>query len=149
MTHNSTTFTITFSKSSECQFQVTKSEIYQKKKKNVSKCSYIIKKQHITPPPSQLPFPRVLSVNSKSPSLQVSKHSYIIKKQYTTPPPSQLPFPSPKSTKKKKKNVSKRSYIINKQYTTPPPSQLPFPRVLGINSKSPSPKSTKKKKKND
>ena len=69
-------------------------------KKNVSKRSYIIRKQHITPPPSQIPIPRVLGVNSKSPSL--------------------------KSTKKKKKNVSIRSYTIRKQHTTPPPSQIPI-----------------------
>ncbi len=42
-THNSTTFTITFSKSPKRQFQVTKSEIYQKKKKNVSIRSYMFK----------------------------------------------------------------------------------------------------------
>ena len=33
--HNSTTFTITFSKSPERQFQVSKSEIYQKKRKRM------------------------------------------------------------------------------------------------------------------
>src|SRR5437763_15161051 len=64
-------------------------------------------------------FPRVLGVNSKS--------------------------PSPKSTKKKKKSVSKRSYIIKKLnyiYFT-------FSKGSGRQfqvSKSPSPKTTKKRK---
>ena len=39
----------TFSRSSGRQFQISKSEIYKKKGKNVNKCSYIIKK---APPPS-------------------------------------------------------------------------------------------------
>src|SRR6266480_2742632 len=118
-THNSTTLTNTYSKSSGRQFQVSKFEIYKKKKKNVSIRSYIIRKQHITPPPSQIP---IQESWAPIPSLQVQ------------------------NLQKKKKNVSIRSYIIRKQHTTPPPSQIPIPRVLGANFKSPSSKSTKKRK---
>jgi len=73
ITHNSTTLTNTYSKSSGRQFQVSKFEIYKKKKKNVSIRSYIIRKQHTTPPPSQIPISRVLGVNSKSPSPKSTK----------------------------------------------------------------------------
>ena len=45
----------------------------QKKKKNVNIRSYIIRKQHTTPPPSQIPISRVLGVNSKSPSPKSTK----------------------------------------------------------------------------
>ena len=55
ITHNSTTLTNTYSKSPGRQFQVSKFEIYKKKKKNVSIRSYIIRKQHTTPPLSQIP----------------------------------------------------------------------------------------------